>query len=291
MHAGHTDQGGHCIITTTACTTNAFDNYYTYATTPNVACLGSTFIKNPKGALAYLGCSRAGLFSQAESNRTLSGVSFNYEKSFYKYLFADSTIVDKNYAHIVAKAKADYIHLSNFEPSYYRWIQYGLNPLGDPEMPIFTSSPLTFNSATFQIVNDTNCIRLNVNSNVDNCRICLMSADDDGASYYNVQYNVKNATFTNPPKNCIICITKQNYIPKQFKIIFLQNEEINGINTSEITSNKIAADAIFIGNSVNNAQPTGNVTFKGVRSHLYSDDILFETGVIIEDDAQLIIGK
>lgn len=291
MHAGHTDQGGHCIITTTACTTNAFDSYYNYGSIPNVGCLGTTFIRNSKGALAYLGCSRASIFKKAKSNRPLSGESFDYEKSFYKYLFADSSTVDKNYARIVAFAKADYIPLSNYEPSFYRWIQYGLNPLGDPEMPIFTTTPSTFSSATIAVVTNVTRSELHVNSKVENSRICVMSADDDGESYYVIRSGVHNAVFENPPKNCNICITKQNYIPKQFRVRYIQDEEIIGINDDVNAVNKISGDIILVGEYVNGTETIGKVTFKSGRIHLDSNEIIFDSGVSFDDDSHVIIGK
>ncbi len=291
MNAGHTGQGnGNMIITTTACTTNAFDNYYMYGTIPNVACLGTTLIRNiAHGTIAYLGCSRAGFFSSKNLGESVSDFSFDYEQNFYRYLFADSTQIDKNYGVIVAKAKADLISSCGGIKSYNRWVQYGLNPLGDPEMPIFTAPPSTFDSITVRANKDN----LSITTGVSGCRICVMSADDEGESFYKVSSDVGGVVIPNPPMNCNICVTKQNYIPKQISVKYIQDETICGVtDTQQITDRlKISADVMTIGNQVNTCQTSGNVIFHSGQIHLDSDNVTIESGTTINTNVNLLIGK
>lgn len=289
MNAGHPGQGnGNMIITTTACTTNAFDNYYHWGNPDaEVACLGTTLIRNPnKGAIAYLGCSRAGFFSPG---REVSDDSFYYEEKFYKNLFS-SSLSDKNYGKVVALSKAEVSSKCyNDSLSFYRWIQYGLNPLGDPEMPIFTAPPSVFDSISVRANKDN----LSITTGVSGCRICVMSADDEGESFYKVSSDVGGVVIPNPPMNCNICVTKQNYIPKQISVKYIQDETICGVTDSQqITDRlKISADVMTIGNQVNTCQTSGNVIFHSGQIHLDSDNVTIESGTTINTNVNLLIGK
>lgn len=188
------------IVTTAACLTNAFDKPY--------PCLSETLIQNPNsGIVAYLGCSREGLYLRYFNEL---GPSLLYEANFYDKLFW-THFREKNYGMLVASAKASMISPSLREESGCRWIQFGLNPVGDPEMPIFTTTPKTFDNVDFSWTDNV----LNIRTAVDECRICIMSAGDNGESYYKVWNKLDAISIDDNelPKNYYICITCQGYIP------------------------------------------------------------------------------
>lgn len=197
---------GYTIITTNACETNAFDDYRDWQNNLNDPCLSESFIRSPKsGVVAYLGSSRYGWTDYGYG----LGPSMKYEAAFYEKLFS-SSLKDKNFGLIAAAAKYSLIN-SCFSDTRYRWLQLSINPIGDPEMPIFTSTPKNFNmvNVSQSIGNRT----ISINTGIDSCTICLMSIDDAGLTYYQVQENVSSAEFPTPKCNVKYCITKQGYIP------------------------------------------------------------------------------
>lgn len=192
------------IITTEACHTNSFDSYKDNG--DEEICLSEGFIRNPNsGVVAYLGNSRVG-WENDDSTRL--GPSAIYEQQYYTYLFSDA-LKEKNFGKIVAAAKSSLINLCE-QDSIFRWIQFQLNPVGDPEMPVYTTVPKEFSFTNITFGKNGNCIE--ISTGVDSCRICMMSTDDNGASIYQIANNVNHAEF-NISKAFSICITKQNYIP------------------------------------------------------------------------------
>lgn len=196
----------HTIITTIACSTNAFDSFVgehgRYFDDP---CLSESFIRNPKsGIIAYLGCSREGWYS----NLPLYNLTYSlqYEALFYENLLGTNNC-DKNFGKIVAITKQQMAPLCT-QNGENRWIQYGLNPIGDPEMPIYTSHPQSFNVHSVW-KSDKNGLYLD--TGVDDCTVCIMSAEDNGKSYYDVRHGVRTVLI--PNKSVNICITKTGYIP------------------------------------------------------------------------------
>lgn len=197
---------GYTIITTNACETNAFDDYIDWENKQNDPCLSESFIRNFKsGVVAYLGSSRYGWADDGSS----LGLSMKYEAAFYENLFS-SSLKDKNFGLIAAVAKHSLIN-SCFTNGKYRSLQFSINPIGDPEMPIFTSTPKKFNLVN--VSRTTGNGNVLISAGVDSCTICLMSIDDAGATYYRVKENVGSAEFPNPKCNVKYCITKQGYIP------------------------------------------------------------------------------
>ena len=190
------------IITTMACSTNAFDN----STAP---CLSEAFIRNSEGAcIAYLGSSRFG-WGYASQSSSL-GPSFKYNALFFQKLFTGEPFTEKyKFGSVVAFSKQQMVGSC----SYYgadRWIQFQLNPIGDPEMPIWTDDPSLFSNISISqkgadVIVDT--------GGVPDCKITLSSSDDYGTSYFKVANNVSSYTFSNVTAPCYITVTKHNYIP------------------------------------------------------------------------------
>lgn len=248
------------IVSTMACLTNAFDQPEL-----NYVCLSEAFMRNPNsGVVAYLGCSREGWFSLSPN---LLGTSLTYELNFYKNLFAED-IKEKNWAKIVAFAKSALIpNCRNNAPN--RWVQFGLNPIGDPEMPIYTDTPKVFETARF--TTKGNCVY--IDTHVSGCRICIMSKEDFGESYYKVYEDEQNICIENIPDNCNICITKQGYIPTEYTLRQFQAETIN--------SGNIEANVVIIGAGVNTSEQIGSVNIMGENTVISAGTVIIEDGTFI----------
>lgn len=259
----------HTIITTIACFTNAFDISSHGSEDP---CLSESFIRNPtSGVVAYLGCSR---YSWGTSKGL--GASHDYNAQFYKNLFSD-TFEDKNFGVIVAAAKSAKIaSCGNYNT--YRWIQFGLNPIGDPEMPIFISTPKKFDDVKFAC----GMTGLSIDTGVDNCRICVTDEVDHGEGYFEVFDNVQCVTTSNLPDECTICITKQGYIPKLFSLRVLQNKTIKGNNNFDY-------DIVMLGASATTFLKSGETIIKDGQTKVNATEIYLGPGTTIEKGAQLIL--
>ncbi len=92
------------------------------------AAIGERFLKNPTGGgVAYIGSSRV----------AFSGESRPFQNEFYRLVFADSVTAA---GEAVGWSKIPFIGGSSSETAY-RWIQFALTLLGDPELPIWRRAP------------------------------------------------------------------------------------------------------------------------------------------------------
>ncbi len=144
------------VVYTDACLTGHFDKNSnkidgtTYTTEP---CLGEAFLRNAAlrgGALAYIGCARYGWGDQdppPADNYARGGPSTEYAYRFYQRLYETNRTLGVAFA----MHKADMISLSGIN-GCERWIQFGLNLLGDPALrmpgtpsdlaaPVFAANP------------------------------------------------------------------------------------------------------------------------------------------------------
>lgn len=171
---------------------------------------------NPNsGILAYLG----------SSSNSWSLSSNYYLKQFYKHLLSSK---DKRFANVAKNAKQEFINY-NWHLSYadtYRWTILAFNPIGDPEMFVYTSRPQKMQNVSIVYNN-----YLTVDTQLEGCRICLMSLNDEGNSYYKVYDSVRCAQFNTVDCDTLyLCITCPNYIPYQRTInnaTYIQNETIS----------------------------------------------------------------
>ncbi|MFH1690173.1 MAG: C25 family cysteine peptidase [Candidatus Eisenbacteria bacterium] len=98
-------------------------------------CIAERFLQNPGGgAVAFIGNSRYGWASPGNPGY---GYSERFMQEFYRVLFVER-ITSAGAA--LAAAKAAFVPFSQAE-NVYRWHQYQLNLLGDPEMPVWTAAP------------------------------------------------------------------------------------------------------------------------------------------------------
>ena len=235
-----------CIILTTSCTTNAFDAYG-HRILNKDPCLSEAFIRNPySGVVAYLGSSREGWSYRGSSK---FGSSLLLNAYFYEFLFRHEEI---NFAKLVSRAK----ERLNIAEGANRWVVYSVNPIGDPEMPIYTNSPEKFTTPNY-IWDGTN---LHVETGLENCTIAITDKSTMGNNYFQAYKDTRQATFTGLVKgDYTLCITKHNYIPYMVnitsKIDYIQSKVIDG-------KSLYTGSTICIGRNVTTTKPAGPVTVR-----------------------------
>ncbi len=237
---------GYSIITTISCYTNAFDKISTdfpdeveYYNT----CLSEAFIRNPhSGILAYFGSSREGW----------TGCSYLFNEMFYESLLSGNRM---QFGRAAMSAKNAFLSLSSPQSfDNYRWLIMTLNPIGDPEMPVFTWTPQIFTNVNVSFSNGS----LSVTTGVSDCRICVSSVADSGDSYFELSDSTNSATFSGVNDDCYLCITKTGYVPYVARVgtsVFLQNETIK--NDLRIFSTMTDA-----GSNVTSLKPQGPVSIE-----------------------------
>ncbi len=193
-------------IVTIACITNAFDS----STDP---CLGEAFIRNPDGgAVTYIGSSRYGL---GQYGVTVHGASFKYDRMIYQYLFTGEPAgFGQQIGAAYAKAK-EYWAGSCATEKDMRWIQFALNLMGDPELPLYTYNPSTF-SPSYDGSITTGSQTYVVETGVANAKVCLSK----GSEVYACGSADSSGRFTatiNPTSTGTmdVTITALNYYPHE----------------------------------------------------------------------------
>lgn len=272
---------GYTIITTSACLTNAFDSSSRGGKTD--PCLSECFIRRKEsGIIAYLGSSRQGwgygINQETDDYSKLYelGPSLLYEAEFYKLLFTNE-VEYNNYGRIVSLVKTNLAGTTRIA-NEFKWVNYALNPVGDPEMPIYTSYPKKFSNITFGFNNG----KYNINTGVEGCRICVMSADDNGSTFYSVTENVQSLDLSYIPERCSICIAKPGYLPLLYTECNIQNALLN-------SDEQLDYDVIRIGSSVNPTELKGSVTFDGATHLIKGKSVILESDVIIKGNTQVSI--
>ena len=140
------------FVYTDACLSGAFDGQpsitvdvgtteeYTYTSEP---CLGEGFLRNTRtlgGALAYMGCARYGWGepdAAPAENTSDGGPSTVYAYKFYKRMYETS---GRTLGVAFAMHKADMSGFSGTDDCE-RWIQFGMNLLGDPALKMPAGIP------------------------------------------------------------------------------------------------------------------------------------------------------
>lgn len=250
------------IVVTTACTTNKFDM--------SGVCLSQKMsYRNHSGVLAYLGASRVGYVKP----------SFSFDSLFFCNLFEDPSHRIGDVA-TQSRYELSMGHMDSL--TYERHIALTVNPLCDPEMPIFLSRPMEFDDVCMNVKGDSLMVRLPMAG----CRVCVMSPDDLGASYYCVQECDSNLmTFHGVPTSFQVCVTHPGYIPyfKRVTTRYIQNEVVS--------NGTIVADKVLIGSKVTDSKPHGPVYFIG-NNRLYSTlGVAIEGRTTVQQGASLFIGS
>lgn len=196
---------GHTIITTSACHTNAFDQITNLSHVKSSRCLSESFLGSGKsGVLAYLGASRYGYYSVSNS-LSQPGPSVEYEQKFYSTLFGENA-KSKKFGDIVTSIKHELGCGYDFD--HYKWLNYCINPMGDPEMPIFTEEPNVFSGIETAIDNRT----IEITVDEPDCVISIRGLGSE-TGYKKTFSNKTFVTATDLPEQFAVCVTKQNFLP------------------------------------------------------------------------------
>lgn len=215
IYAGYQTNSIPTIITTLSCYANEFDKDY---------CMSSAFLCGEHGGLAFFGSSRKSYYV---TNNIYVSYSLLYNANFYSNLLTGSpSQAPYHFASVAAKAKSSLINMCGTD-SLYRWLQFSINPMGDPELPIYTSIPYSFSNASI-VGNGTN-ITVNTGG-VSGCTIALTSVDN-GASFFEKAENVSSYLFNNVSSPFIVTISKHNYVTFVSDTLYTTSITINGNQT------------------------------------------------------------
>ncbi|HYW68192.1 MAG TPA: C25 family cysteine peptidase, partial [bacterium] len=181
------------------------------------ACMAERFLQNPDGgAVAFIGNSRYGWASPGNPGY---GYSERFMQEFYRVLFLEGTT---SAGAALAAAKASFVPFSQTE-NVYRWHQYELNLLGDPEMPVWTNEPTPLAVAYPEsVVPGPSVLSVSVRTSggpVEGARVCATNGSDvyergltasDGSVLLSVD--------TVLPDSLRITVTAQDCFPHQGRI-------------------------------------------------------------------------
>uniref|UniRef100_A0A7V1EI97 T9SS type A sorting domain-containing protein n=1 Tax=candidate division WOR-3 bacterium TaxID=2052148 RepID=A0A7V1EI97_UNCW3 len=169
-----TNAPGYGILYSIGCWTNAFDS----------ASVSEAFVNSPNGGgVAYIGNSSYGWGSPGNPG-------FGYSDRF-DFRFFYSLLKEDNHhlGEALAMAKAYFIPYSR-EKNVYRWHQYQLNLIGDPELPVWTRIPdtmIAFTPGYLPLGNTRILITVKdkkTNTPLRNALVCLMKDNESYSSGY-----------------------------------------------------------------------------------------------------------
>ncbi len=201
-----TNSKKYCIVYTIACLTNYFDHTY--------RCLGEALTRlSDGGAIAYMGCARYGWGSPGSYS---GGPSFLYNRTFYKKLFGEGLY------HLGEAYTEHKWHNADLCGQYgtYRWLQFGINLLGDPELPVWTEDPQTMSviyPAEIAPGNQTIYIKAEPGSHI--CLWKVVSSVDEVYVHGDADQDGIYSAIINPTVGTLkLTVTKHNYYPVEADI-------------------------------------------------------------------------
>ena len=257
------------IVTSISCLVNAFNSVID-------PCLSEAFMRKPNtGTIAFLGYSNDAIdYANSEI-----GPATEYVFSFYRHLFDNEK--NNHFGTIVNNVKS--LYASKCNKDGFRRNHYCLNPLGDPEMPIYKKKPSAFTNVDVHKNNN----QITITTNIDSCDVCVMSFNDDGESYYNVIRDINSCVFNNVPSSVSACVMKNGYTPSLYYI----NDNETIIQNKIISSNDTyISDSIKIGKNVSNNIEEGPVSVdKGTTTIKASNGVLIKNNFEVKRGAKFNI--
>ncbi len=141
------------IYVSTACLTNRFDD----------DALTEHLIRNPNGgAVACWACSRYGWYTSGNSGY---GASEVVARDFWNLLYLAYNEEPPAMGELIHRARRKFMERSSIDGTW-RWLTFGLNLLGDPELPLWTRTPAQA-TATVEVNDDfdVNGVTVQVSAN------------------------------------------------------------------------------------------------------------------------------
>ena len=224
-----------------------------------VNCLSKSFFWNSdSGILSFFGSS---VFNWINPVAFLFANSEYISHNYFHTLFSNNSNDLFNYRRIgdiVRQVKDSVITNQNIntytEP--YRWLLFSMNLLGDPEMPVFISTPQKQENISCEYSNGTLSIRSPYTPG-NMAQICIMSLLDNGATYYYRSSIAYNPTFSLPDGEYSVCITHPGSIPYVIYIgknaVHIQDKTLSG-------DMEVAAKYVYFGKNVLTNNPQGPVS-------------------------------
>ncbi len=180
-------------------------------------CVAEHFISNPSGGgVAFIGNSRYGWGSPGNPGY---GYSDRFDHTFYRYLFAEDVY---NIGATLFLDKASYVPRAQ-QANVYRWCEYEINLLGDPEMPIWTDTPRPLVVHHPQVTNyGENEVRITISDGqgaLPGALVCLMNGEDVyeyGRADAKGEVIFSFSTSSSAPIE--LTVTAHNYLPYETSI-------------------------------------------------------------------------
>ncbi|MBI4722138.1 MAG: hypothetical protein HY769_03950 [Candidatus Stahlbacteria bacterium] len=172
-------------------------------------CIAEHWVLNPNGGgVAFIGNSRYGWGSPGNPGY---GYSDKLDHSFYYNLFKDNVT---NIGATLAKTKLEYVAYSRSK-NVWRWHQYQVNLLGDPEMNIWTNTPDSLQVSYPESISvGENVFKVNLSLPLAGAVVCC---EKQGEVYEvrttNEAGEVIFALHPSSPGNVQVCASFNNYLP------------------------------------------------------------------------------
>jgi hypothetical protein len=201
------------VICTVSCLTNRYIEYT----------LSEAFMRNPNGGyMAYVGNSGYGWAWCEYPPPEGKWLSHGYSRAFYQALYGLDPINPRVGAALAA-AKIDqarYTVGDAVECQAYRHLQYGINLLGDPELPVWTQDPARLTVQYSEEINAGDSISIVTSPGAT---VCLMMKDRSGViQFYETGTADESGNFIsqNPPPIGVVrlTVTKHNFLPYQVAV-------------------------------------------------------------------------
>ncbi len=263
--AGRLYNPGYTVIVTNACLTNAFDmkdGVY--------PCVSASFMTNQNsGIIAYLGSSRSGI---GNTNLKKLGPSENYMEGFYRRLF---NAPFASFGYIVASSKSRRVPQCDNNASE-RYIQYSLNPIGDPEMNIYTTEPQRLENIKIE----RQLASVTIDTGEPGCVMYITQEDNDNIKRISYPRDDKSTfRIINGNKKYNIYIEKAGFVP----YIYVDDRTLHVIQ-DELIEGDVTIDAgrILAGDNVSDSKPNGAVVFDGGNIELKATSITLKGGIEVK---------
>jgi hypothetical protein len=180
-------------------------------------CIAEHFVNNPNGGcVAFVGNCRYGWGSPGNPGFGYSDV---FQHEFMRRLFVEE---DVHIGLALALGKAYFVPFAGSE-NVYRYNEYQVNLLGDPEMPVWTDEPLTFDVGLPGYVmaadGGLTVTVSDAHGAVEGAVVCVTNEDD---VYLTATSDISGcADFTvstASPESLLITVSAYNHIPLQARV-------------------------------------------------------------------------
>ncbi|MCJ7508475.1 MAG: C25 family cysteine peptidase [candidate division Zixibacteria bacterium] len=181
-------------------------------------CIAEHFCKSPNGGGFFVGNTRYGFYIPSFP---YYGAGELFDQEFFKSLFDRSTY---RLGQTLASSKIPYIANASESENDYRWIEFELLLLGDPELPLYTDLPQVFTAEypeTISVNQEQLAVTVTHNSlPVEDALVCIMQDNSlyhttltgsDGQAVLPLESGLQAGTLD-------ITITAKNFLPWEKQI-------------------------------------------------------------------------